>query len=262
VRKVKVAAVQPKRSTNVLDEAEKYIGQAHNQGVNIIFFPEYFLQKDDGPIQLGDDHVETLRDMAKENAICVVTGIYETGHYSSSIIIDRSGNIIGKHRKTIPTKREKTERGIREGADLDVFKTEFGKIGMCICYENWFPESARVLRLKKAEIIYAPSEFGMKWTEGDYLSRWRMLYIIRAIENEVFYIACSNAVEEQPLAMIIDPEGLVLAERHTEGMLTGELDLEKVRNFWSDEVKPYYCPRIRMSARRPELYRPIQKLEI
>ena len=259
MRKVKVAVAQPRSTINPLNEAKKYISQAHNQGTDMIFFPERFLQKNGGPIRLDDDHVETLRTMAKENAIYVVTGIYEIGHYSSSIIIDRSGNIGGLHRKTIPTRREKTELGIREGDDLDVFDIESGKIGMCICYENWFPESARVLRLKGAEMIYAPSEFGMKWAEGDYLERWRMLYIVRAMENEVYYVTCTNAFDEQPLAMIIDPEGLVLAERHTEGMLLAELDLEKVEKFWRDEVTPYYCPQIRISVRRPELYKPISE---
>lgn len=55
--------------------------------------------------------------------------------------------------------------------------------------------------------------------------------------------------------MIIDPEGLVLAERRIEGMLVEELDLGKVEKFWRDEVKPYYCPQIRISIRRPELYK-------
>ena len=259
MRKVKVAIVQPKRTTNPLSEAKKYISRAHDQGTDIVFFPEFFLVRNGGPIRLDDVYVENLKTTAKENAVYVVTGMYEIGHYSSSVIIDRSGNIVGLHRKTVPTKREKTELGIHEGDDLDVFDIECGKIGMCICYENWFPESARVLRLKGAEMIYAPSEFGMKWAEGDYLERWRMLYIVRAMENEVYYITCTNAFNEQPLAMIIDPEGLVLAERHTEGMLMEELDLGKVEKFWRDEVKPYYCPQIRISVRRPELYKQISE---
>jgi len=255
--KVKMAVVQPKKTINPLDEARKYIDQLCDEGVDAIFFPEYFLQREGKPIPLGDNYITTLRTIAKEKAIHVVTGVYELGNYSSCIIVDPSGNIIGMHRKTIRARRDVQELEISSGNKLDVFETQMGKIGICICIENWFPENPRVLRLKGAEIVFAPSEFGMKWAQGDYLERWRMLYIVRAIENEAYYVACTNAVGEQPLAMVVDPEGLVLAERHSEGALLAELNMEKVRMLQTDKVKPYYCANIRMNIRRPELYKPL-----
>jgi len=254
LRLLTIAVAQPKKTSNPLTEAKKYISQASREKSNIIFFPEYFIQKNGSPVQLSDELVGSFRVMAKEYEIYVTTGIFETGNYSSSIIINRFGTILGSHRKTILTEMEKTERGIREGNDLSVFGTEFGRIGICICLENWFPENARVLRLKGAEMIFAPSEFGMKWAGGDYLERWRMLNIVRAMENEVYYISCTNAFNEHPLAIIVDPEGLVLAERHTEGLLVSELDLEKAEKFQKDEAKPYYCANIRLNKRRPNLY--------
>lgn len=253
--KLRIALAQPKRTTNPLKEAEQYVNQATDEGSNIVCFPEYFLHNHGRAIKLDGELVSSFRAIAKENNIYLLTGMYELGNYSAAVLIDNAGTALGVHRKTIITNREKTEMAIRNGNDLNVFDTEFGRIGICICIENWYLENPRVLRLKGAEIIFAPSEFGMKWEDGNYLERWRMLYVIRAIENQVFYIGCTNAIEDQPLSIIVDPEGLILGERHSEGLLIGEIDLERVKIFQKDKAKPYYCPKIRMDNRRPDLYK-------
>lgn len=253
--KLRIALAQPKWTMNPFKEAEKYVKQARDEGSDIVCFPEYFLHDHGRPIKLEGELVSSFRAIAKENNIYILTGIYEMGNYSAAVIIDKTGNFSGVHRKTIVTQREKTEMAIRKGSDLNAFDMDFGKVGICICIENWYPENPRVLRLKGAEIIFAPSEFGMKWAHGDYLERWRTLYVVRAVENQVYYIGCTNAIEEKPLSIIVDPEGLILGERHSEGLLTGEIDLDKVRSFQNNKANPYYCPKIHIENRRPELYK-------
>jgi predicted amidohydrolase len=137
-------------------------------------------------------------DLAKKRGAYVVAGVYEregNAVYNTSVVIDRRGEVAGKYRKVyIP--REEIEVGIAPGSEYPVFDTDFGRIGMMICWDSEYPDPARALALKGAEIIFLPI-----WDGEPTLVR------ARAIENHLFLVESSYGSPTQ----ILDPEGNQLA---------------------------------------------------
>jgi len=138
-------------------------------------------------------------------------------------LIDRKGKLAGKYRKThLP--REEWEAGITPGDEYPVFETDFGKIGLTICWDVQFPEPSRAMALKGAEIILLPI-----WGGSDVLAR------ARAIENHIFMITSSYDMR----SFIVDPAGKVLAEATKENPIaSAELRLdEKIFQPWLGDMK-------------------------
>ena len=136
----------------------------------------------------------------------------------------------------------------RSGNELPVFDTEFGKVGVMICYDMGFPEVARILALKGAELIVCPSA----WCEEDH-DVWNYNTQCRALENTVFLAAVNRHGRENDLYMgghtrVCNPRGAVIAElaEEAEGILYAELDFEQLKTFRT--ASPY------LRDRRPDLY--------
>ncbi len=140
-----------------------------------------------------------LGKLAEKVNAYIVAGIYERSGevlYNTSVLIGRDGRLVGKYRKThLP--REEWEAGITAGDEYPVFDTDFGKVGMMICWDVQFPEPARVLAARGAEIILLPI-----WGGNQTLAK------ARAIENHIFLISSSYDMR----TFIIGPDGEVLAE--------------------------------------------------
>ena len=182
--RVRVAAVQingydkgdlpePKRkpSTAIVN----YIHRAGKEEVQLVVFPEYVL----GHIQVPGPETEMIGAAAKMAGLYVIVGCWENhrdGSYANTaLIFDRQGNIAGKYHKTHaavdhfegtpawskpPSGKSRQwflehdpEWTMQKGTDLPVFDFDFGKVGIMTCYDGWFPEPARVLSLKGAEVI-------------------------------------------------------------------------------------------------------------
>lgn len=166
--------------------------------------------------------------------------------YNTAVLIDRKGAVAGKYRKVHLATAE-GERGITPGSDFPVFQTDFGKVGMMICWDNWFPESARALRLNGAELVLLP-------IAGDGVpGHWDVISRARAIDNSVYLV--TSATGSIP-SRIIDPNGQVLAETN-EGIAAAEIDLaQQWRVRWlsvgpaDGEAKSLY-----IKERRPDTYR-------
>ncbi len=96
---------------------------------------------------------------ARDHNIYVIGCIYERDKdyvYNTAFLLDRSGQLVGKYRKTHLHWPEMFQ-GVRPGGEYPVFDCDFGRIGIEICYDSWFPEVARVLALKGAEVIFCPN---------------------------------------------------------------------------------------------------------
>ena len=121
-----------------------------------------------------------LGHLAKKYGMYIVAGIYEKEGpvvYNTSVLINRDGQVQGKYRKTaLP--REEISGGITPGESFPVFDTDFGRIGMMICWDVFFPEPARMLALQGAEIIFMPI-WGGNMT----------LASARAIENQIYLVS-------------------------------------------------------------------------
>jgi len=168
----------------------------------------------------------TLGELAKKQRTYVVAGLYERSGeivYNTAVLIGRSGELIGSYRKThLP--REEWEAGVTPGNAYPVFETDFGKVGLIICWDLQFPEPARAMALKGAEVLLLPI-----WGGSEVLAR------ARAIENHVFLISSTYDMR----SFIVDPTGAILAEAtKDQPVASDELHLDRViQQPWLGDMK-------------------------
>lgn len=169
-----------------------------------------------------------MRQKAREHN-CFISFTFceerEGRRHNTALLIDRNGNTVGRYLKSHLTIGE-YEMGLTPGDELPVFDTEIGKIGMITCYDGYFPEPARILALKGAEIILVS-------TAGDAGHRM----IARAMENGVYVAVscvCNTHVPGVMPTKIINPQGIVLSQTETDGTwAAAEVDLnERKYIYW------------------------------
>ncbi len=165
---------------------------------------------------------QILGEAARKSRLYVVAGIYEREGpliYNTALLIDREGKVAGKYRKTHLPQTEVTG-GLTPGSTYPVFRTDFGTVGIEICYDNLFPEVARLLALQGAEIILLPIWGDLR--EQEYA--WDIVARARAIDNAVYVIA---AIYSNRRSLIINPNGRILADTGgSHGLVTAEIDLD------------------------------------
>jgi predicted amidohydrolase len=156
----------------------------------------------------------------------IVAGVYERAGaavYNTAVLVDREGRVAGKYRKThLPY--EEAEAGLTPGDAYPVFATDFGKVGMLVCWDAQFPEPARALALAGAELILLPI-----WGGNEVLVK------ARAIENHVYLATSSYDMK----TFIVDPTGAVLAEAGTQRPVASiEVHLDrKLLQPWLGDMK-------------------------
>lgn len=199
-------------------------------------FPEYAETE-------GGNTWEKCSRLAAEHEIYLVAGSMperdEEGHiYNTSYVFDRTGNQIGKHRKMhlfdIDVKGGqyfKESDTLTPGDQVTVFDTEFGKMGLCICYDLRFPELARLMVDKGAQVIIVPAAFNM--TTGPL--HWELMFRQRAVDNQVYTIGAAPARDMDAgyhswgHSIVADPWGKVLMEMDEKpDVKIVELDLGEV----------------------------------
>ena len=202
--------------------------------------------------------VTALRSAARENGVYLIAGLALSKEqlpavaYNSSVFIDRSGELMGTFDKAHLWALERFY--FRSGSEFPVFETDFGKVGIMICYDMGFPEVARILALKGAELIVCPSA----WCEEDH-DVWNFNTQCRSLENTVYLAAVNRFGTEDSLYMgghtrVCNPRGAVMAElaEEAEGILYADLDFDALKRFRT--ASPY------MRDRRPELYDEVKLL--
>ena len=181
----------------------------------------------------------------KLSALAAEYGVYlsagsvpelEDGHiYNTAYVFDRSGRQIAKHRKMhlfdIDVKGGqsfKESDTLTAGSQVTVFDTEFGKIGLCICFDFRFPELGRLMALAGAKLILVPAAFNM--TTGP--AHWEIMFRSQALNNQCFLAGTSPARDTEfsyvawGHSLLVSPWGGVLAEMdETPGSLVTEIDL-------------------------------------
>lgn len=237
-----------------LQTAYNFIKKACKHKIDLAVLPEMFLcpyENSKFPLYAeyeNESSYKFLSNMAKEFGIYLVAGSVpekdnNNNIYNTSYIFDRRGNQIGKHRKIHLFDIEieggqhfKESDTLSSGSDVTVFKTEFGKIGVNICYDFRFPELSRSMVDKGAKIIITPAAFNM--TTGP--AHWEILFRSRSIDNQVYTIGCApsrntdstyisygNSIVVSPFGQIIDR----LDEK--EGYMISTIDfsyVDKIRN--------------------------------
>ncbi len=162
-----------------------------------------------------------LGEAARKAKLYVVAGIYEREGpliYNTALLIDRDGNVAGKYRKTHLPQTE-VNGGLTPGSTYPVFRTDFGTIGLEICYDYAFPEVTRSLALQGAEIVLLPIWGDLREEQ----STWDVVARARAIDNAVYLIA---SIYSNRRSLIINPNGRILADTGgSQGLVTADIDL-------------------------------------
>ena len=203
-----------------------YLDKAGQAGCDIVCLPEGWPTCDTG---LGMTKVEAntlegsasqmMSKKAKQYKMYIVSGLYSwVGDTLKNIAVlyDREGKIAGIYEK-IQLPDSETEQGAVPGNAFPVFTTDFGKIGILICWDSAFPEIARMLAVNGAEILFCPI-----WGDVRGPESWSITARARAIDNGVYYV--TNIFDGH--SVIVNPAGDILQESGTQGtMLTSVIDL-------------------------------------
>lgn len=213
----------------------------------------------------GDYTFNFLSNLAKTNNIYLVGGSIPEKEknkiYNTSYVFDRQGKMIGKHRKVhlfdidIKNKQKfKESDTLSSGDKVTVFDTEFGKIGLCICYDFRFPELSRLMVGKGAKAIIVPASFNL--TTGP--AHWEIMFRSRAIDNQVYTIGCSPARDYNSSyisyghSLIVSPFGEILYELdESENLITYTIDFDYVNQVRQELPLLHH--------RRRDLYELIEK---
>lgn len=280
MRNVKVAATQMSCSCNReenIAKADKLVREAAKQGAQIILLQElfetpYFCQKEKAEYYVHAREMEEneailhFQKVAKELQVVLPISFYEkknNARYNSLAVIDADGEILGRYRKShIPDGPGYEEKFYFNPGDtgFKVWKTRYAKIGIGICWDQWYPEAARCMALMGAEILFYPTAIGSEPQDGsiDSKDHWQTCMLGHAASNLVPVVASNRiGLEEDEdssitfygSSFIAGPQGNKVAEagRDEETVLVAEFDLDKL------EIQRIEWGIFR--DRRPDLYK-------
>lgn len=250
MKKIKIAAIQ---MSTVADKMENvrtvktYLEKIKDENPDFVILPEMFCcpyQTENFPIYAekeGGPVWQQLSGYAKQYGIYLIGGSMpekdaEGNVYNTSYIFDREGKQIGKHRKVhlfdIDVKGGQTfkESDTLTAGDSDtVFDTEFGKIGVMLCFDIRFPELSRMMVNDGVKVIFVPAAFNM--TTGP--AHWELSFRTRALDNQIYMVGCAPARDVSAgyiswgHSIVTDPWGRVTGMLdENEGILLAELDMD------------------------------------
>jgi agmatine deiminase len=263
---VVVGAVQSKVGKDMdanLKKTVKMVRTAARKGAKIVslqelyrtvYFPQY--KKVDSKKYaetIPGESTETFSKLAKELGIVIIVPLFEKtkdGHYyNSAAVIDEKGRLMKTYRKIhIPQDKRFYEKNyFRQGSgDYRIYKTKFATFAVLICYDQWFPEAARMATLGGAEVIFYPTAIGFvsgyKSPDGDWHDAWETVMRGHAIANGVHVVAVNRVGREDMLkfwgqSFAADSFGKVLkrASGNGEEVMVAKLDLShnaRIRSGW------------------------------
>jgi N-carbamoylputrescine amidase len=247
----RVALVQMRCGTEPeanLASAVEWIGRAADDGAQIVCLPElfrsqYFCQAENHDNfrfaeEIPGPSTHTLSGVAREKSIVIIASLFEKRaagvYHNTAVIIDATGEILGKYRKMhIPDDPGYYEKFYFTPGDLGFqsWNTKNGHIGVCVCWDQWYPEAARLTALRGAEILFYPTAIGWhprekrKYGEAQF-SAWQTMMRSHAIANGCFVAAANRIGHEAPAggdgiefwgqSFIVAPSGEILAQGSVE----------------------------------------------
>jgi predicted amidohydrolase len=236
-RKVRLAAVhyQPKAGKTPKEKREQFaplVAEAAKQGADLVVLPETLTYYGTGldfaevAEPMPGPSTEYFGNLAKEHGLYIVAGLVERDEhliYNVAALVAPDGSLAGKYRK-VCLPRGEIEAGISPGDEYPVFDTRFGKLGMMVCYDGFFPEVARQLSNRGAEVIAWPV-----WGCNPLLAA------ARSCENHVYIVSSTYEPPEQNwmLTAVWGPTGNRLATAKEWGeVIVTEVDLD-APTYWN-----------------------------
>lgn len=269
-----------------LAKAEVLVRRAADEGADIVLIQElfetpYFCQDQlpenfelARPVE-GNEGIARFQALARELNVVLPFSFFERAgqaHFNSVAMIDAGGAMLGLYRKThIPDGVGYQEKYYFNPGDTGfrVWETKFGKVGLGICWDQWFPETARCLVLGGAEVLLYPTAIGTEpqFPEWDSRDHWQRAMQGHAASNMVPLVASNRIGKEKGKnsemtfygsSFIADETGAKVAEadRTSEGVLTHTFDLDAIRNqraqwgFFRDRRPAHYGALVTLDGRQ------------
>lgn len=252
---------------NTIQHTLSMIRNAKSKGANLVCLQElhtseYFCQVEDTKYftyaRMFKNEVEIFSKAAKENEIVIVASLFEERarglYHNTAVVFEKDGSIAGKYRKMhIPDDPGYYEKFYFTPGDNDFIpiQTSLGKLGILICWDQWYPEAARLMALNGADILIYPTAIGYdlndkKEDQEKQLNAWIGVQRGHSIANGIYVVAVNRCgIEEQEgskihfwgNSFIFGPQGekIARASENNDEIITATLDLEqisKVRNIW------------------------------
>jgi agmatine deiminase len=262
-----------------MEKTAEKIEQAARKGAQIVCLQElyrtkYFPQQEkqdatDLAESIPGKSTKLFSELAKKHKLVIIAPLYEKApkdkFYNSAAVIGSNGDVLGTYRKAhIPHDPYFYEKDyFAEGnTDYQVYDTAFARIGVLICYDQWFPEPARIFALKGADIIFYPTAIGYvkgyTSEDGDWHDAWKTVQRANAISNGIHVAVVNRVGEEDELqfwggSFVCDSFGKVINEASTtkEEVLITKVDLSKnkrIQDGWGF-----------LKNRRPDTYATLVK---
>lgn len=241
-----------------LARATRFVREAARRGANIVLLPELFesvyfprLEREEcfalaHEIE-GHPFVGRFQELARALGVVLPLSFFERAgqaHFNSVAMVDADGRVLGVYRKShIPDGPGYEEKFYFNPGDsgFQVWATRFGRLGVGICWDQWFPESARCLALLGAEVLLYPTTIGSEPPEAgslDTKDMWQRAMVGHAVSNSCYVAAANRTGREQGASFyghsfVCDYTGGKLAEADTgfEGVVLADLDLGAARAF-------------------------------
>ena len=262
------------------DRAVEKIREAAARGAKVICLPElfasqYFCQVEDHKYfnlaeTIPGPSTERLGALARELGVVIVASLFERRaaglYHNTAVVLDAGGEMMGRYRKMhIPDDPLFYEKFYFTPGDLGFrsFDTREGKLGVCVCWDQWFPEAARLTALSGAELLFYPTAIG--WHPGEKAefghrqhSSWETIQRSHAIANGCYVAAVNRVGHEAPdggagiefwgQSFVCDPSGIILAKAGVDEEETLVVDVD----FGVVETQRTHWPFLR--DRRIEAY--------
>jgi N-carbamoylputrescine amidase len=257
-------AVGPDPAANTR-AAQEQVRAAAKAGAEVICLPElyrseYFCQREDAALfdlaeTVPGPSTQAFAPLARELGVVIIVPLFEKRaaglYHNSAVIIDASGETAGLYRKMhIPDDPAYYEKFYFTPGDtgFKAFDTKFGRIGTLICWDQWYPEGARLTALQGASVLFFPTAIGWHPHEKEQVGAaqrdaWQTVQRGHAVANGCYVAAANRIGHEVPpgggagiqfwgSSFIADPQGQILAEASTdrEQILLAEVDLERIED--------------------------------
>jgi predicted amidohydrolase len=274
-RRVRIGVIQmavSKDKNANLTKAIKMVAEAGRKGANVVCLPELFSTRyfpsERGrhpvPEQIPGPATRWLSEAARRSEVVLVGGsIFESGrgkNYNTCVTFSEEGKILGKYRKVhLPQDEHYYEHDyFSPGRAYRVVPTSFGRLGTLVCFDQWYPEAARINRLLGAQILFYPTAIGwvegIEPVEGDWKQAWESVQVGHAVSNSIVVCAVNRVGTEGKTtfwggSFVCDQFGKVLFRAgDEEGVFVADCDLglgETVEDGWGflrNRMKGTYGP--------------------
>lgn len=221
-----------------LDKIIHFIKEASKVKADIVCFPESSILSD-SYLTFSHTILKEIKQACKKNNIwCIINEVFihNKEKYNIAILIDRKGKIRGRYKKKNPI----GERGVVPGTKVNVYSTDFGKIGIAICWDLAFPEIFKKMKDSGAKLVLCPSQWSYEKSvyqenhKQNELKLLKSLILSRAFENLIYLGFCSPITDEKELvsySAIASPHEILKEIKFKEGLIYSDISYSSLTKF-------------------------------